>query len=183
MGPLFRNQTLNGDRNELIISITPHLVRPGGVNVYPGPPLPSVPTAAPLPTLAPGAVLPEYEPTAGPGPTVAAKNASSSPAATASPATPAPHPQQTSNANPLTYRYGSIPANNTTTSSDPPVIYYVTLSPTLVSYGTPVDFAAITSTNILSLTLSNGGISISLSQSGAGSWHGAFPFTCELERY
>jgi hypothetical protein len=63
------------------------------------------------------------------------------------------------------------------TSNEPPVIYYVNLSPTLISYGTPLQFSAITSTNVERLTLNYDGISTSLSQTGAGDWQGAFPFT------
>jgi|SRR5579872_496419 len=60
---------------------------------------------------------------------------------------------------------------------DQPVIYDVRFSPTLLSYGTPVQFSVITSTNIARLTLSYNGVSTSLAQTGAGNWQGRFPFT------
>jgi type II secretory pathway component GspD/PulD (secretin) len=62
VGRPFRNQTLNRSRNELIITVTPHVIVPGTPFVSPGPPLPALPTAAPLPTLAPGTRLPGARP-------------------------------------------------------------------------------------------------------------------------
>jgi len=64
VGRAFRNASLNRSRNELIITVTPHIVTPGARFVSPGPPLPAVPSPAPLPTLAPGTVLPRAK---GPG--------------------------------------------------------------------------------------------------------------------
>lgn len=58
VGHLFRNETLNGNRNELIISVTPHILVPGQPMVYPGPPLPAIPTPQPLPKLPPGTLFP-----------------------------------------------------------------------------------------------------------------------------
>jgi type II secretory pathway component GspD/PulD (secretin) len=52
VGRAFRNQSLNYSRNELIITVTPHVITPGARFVSPGPPLPAIPAAAPLPTLA-----------------------------------------------------------------------------------------------------------------------------------
>jgi type II secretory pathway component GspD/PulD (secretin) len=63
VGRAFRNETLNRSRNELIITVTPHIVTPGAPFVSPGPPLPAIPAAAPLPTLAPGTRLPRARPT------------------------------------------------------------------------------------------------------------------------
>ena len=64
LGRAFRNSSLNRSRNELIITVTPHIVTPGAKYVSPGPPLPAIPSPAPLPTLAPGTVLPHGK---GPG--------------------------------------------------------------------------------------------------------------------
>lgn len=64
LGRAFRNSSLNRSRNELIITVTPHIVTPGAKSVSPGPPLPAMPSPAPLPTLAPGTVLPRAK---GPG--------------------------------------------------------------------------------------------------------------------
>jgi type II secretory pathway component GspD/PulD (secretin) len=58
LGRAFRNSSVNRSRNELIITVTPHIVTPGVKSVSPGPPLPAIPSPAALPTLAPGTVLP-----------------------------------------------------------------------------------------------------------------------------
>ncbi len=58
IGRAFRNEALNHQRNELIITVTPHILTPGARGVSPGPPLPAVPAPAPLPTLPPGTTLP-----------------------------------------------------------------------------------------------------------------------------
>jgi type II secretory pathway component GspD/PulD (secretin) len=58
IGRAFRNDALTHQRNELIITVTPHILTPGTRGVSPGPPLPTVPAPAPLPTLPPGTALP-----------------------------------------------------------------------------------------------------------------------------
>ena len=58
IGRVFRNDTLNRSRNELIIAVTPHIITPGTRHTSPGPPLPGIPTPAALPTLPAGATLP-----------------------------------------------------------------------------------------------------------------------------
>jgi len=69
VGRAFRNSSLNRSRNELIITVTPHIVTPGARYVSPGPPLPAIPVPAPLPTLAPGTELPRVRQTPPPPPT------------------------------------------------------------------------------------------------------------------
>jgi type II secretory pathway component GspD/PulD (secretin) len=58
VGRAFRNEAMTRSRNELIITVTPHILTPGGRSVLPGPPLPAIPSPAPLPTLPPAATLP-----------------------------------------------------------------------------------------------------------------------------
>ncbi|HEV3086912.1 MAG TPA: secretin N-terminal domain-containing protein [Candidatus Elarobacter sp.] len=79
LGRAFRNEEMNRQRNELIITVTPHIVSPGAPNLSPGPPLPALPTAQPLPTLPPGTTLPPR----------------ATPAASASPATVQRSPPRT----------------------------------------------------------------------------------------
>jgi type II secretory pathway component GspD/PulD (secretin) len=57
VGRVFRNDNLQGQRNELVIVVTPHIVKPGKP-VLPGPPLRALPTPAALPTLPPNTRLP-----------------------------------------------------------------------------------------------------------------------------
>lgn len=176
LGRAFRNQTLNGDRNELVISVTPHVVTPGQTNIYPGPPLPGIPTPAPLPTLPPGTTLPAD---------TKVSTHAQAPALTPTDARRTPVPSQTApgNANPTSppatneFTYGSQPASNAAAASDAPKIYYATFTPTLLSYGAPVQLSAITSTNVSQLTLSYNGVTTSIGRTGAGQWQAAFPFT------
>lgn len=190
IGRAFRNETLNGNRNELIISVTPHIVTPGQQNVYPGPPLPAIPTPQPLPTLVPGTILPPSLVT--PQPSVLTTpapifNASTtrklpvpitipSPILKASPSPAAsPAAQATVLAN--TFTYGTQPPSNVASSGDPVKIYYVTFTPTLLSYGQPFSVTATTSTNVAQVSLSYNGVAVSVAQTGPGQWSATLPFT------
>jgi len=205
VGRLFRNETLNGNRNELIISVTPHIIVPGETHSYPGPPLPAIPTPAALPTLPPGSVLPAQAPTpmaalnsvAGPLRSMEPPPSTlvTTPKATAArpvstPTTPIPSaaglatlPAPTSSSMPLafaqanTFTFGAPPQNNYASSGDATRIYYVTVSPTTLTYGAPLNIVAITSTNVTQLSLSYGGVSLSVPQVGPGQWQGSVPFT------
>ncbi|MGH7706932.1 MAG: hypothetical protein ACREM6_03230, partial [Vulcanimicrobiaceae bacterium] len=53
----FQNNELNSSRNELIIVVTPHILRAGNPPPPPEPALPTIPTPQPLPTLPPGAKI------------------------------------------------------------------------------------------------------------------------------
>ncbi|MEO6989929.1 MAG: hypothetical protein ABI346_00150, partial [Candidatus Baltobacteraceae bacterium] len=59
LGHIFRATDYERQRNELVITVTPHIVVPGEAAPFPNAPLPGIPTAAPLPTLAPGTTLPQ----------------------------------------------------------------------------------------------------------------------------
>ena len=62
IGSLFRSTSINNTRNELVITVTPHVVRPGENNVQPGRKLPPAPSPQPLPTPQPDAVFPTATP-------------------------------------------------------------------------------------------------------------------------
>lgn len=195
LGRAFRNETLNGNRNELIISVTPHIIVPGQSNVYPGPPLPAIPTPQALPTLLPGTIFPPSA--ASPAPVVISTPSAISsiptpppitarsevplgkptplPAIKAPSQTPSPTPQGSAASN--TFVYGSQPTSNVASAADPVQIFYVNFSPTLLSYGQPFSLAAITSTNATQLSLSYNGVSVSLPQVGPGQWGTTLPFT------
>ncbi|HYW55227.1 MAG TPA: secretin N-terminal domain-containing protein [Dongiaceae bacterium] len=90
VGRAFRNEDLNHQRNELIITVTPHIVSPGARTSWPGPPLPVIPAPAPLPTLPPGTRLPPRAPRS-PSP-----SAPSSPSSSPPPPSPSPSPPNVS---------------------------------------------------------------------------------------
>lgn len=180
VGSLFRNQTLNGDRNELIITVTPHILKSGEIANYPGPPLPAIPTPQPLPTLVPGATFPSATPlntflaatkqqTRGPVPTP-------TPLVTPTPIlTPTPAPQAGVQGDVFTY--GSRPSSNYASDMDPVQILYATLTPVSLSYGTAMQISAVTSSNATSLALRYDGLSTSIQSTGPGQWQSSFPFT------
>lgn len=184
VGSLFRNNTLNGTSNELIITVTPHVVEPGEPDgVYPGPPLPGIPTPQPLPTLPPGTTLPRsastpfpWMPTPRPNALkpspVRVRNVTPVPAVLS---TPEPLPSAFSQTNVFTF--GTPPSNNYAAPADGVQIYYATLSPTVLSYGTAVTVNVITSSNVAQITLSYNGVSTTLRETGPGQWSSTFPFT------
>jgi len=187
LGHLFRNETLNGNRNELIISVTPHIISPGQPMVYPGPPLPAIPTPQPLPTLPPDTLFPNPQntPTALPklftpapvtaAPSTVTPNVVTPSAATPSVAPSASPPAAFTQAN--TFTFGSPPQNNYADAGDGARIYYATVTPTILSYGKPVSVVAITSTNVTQLLLAYNGVSVSIPRAGPGQWQGSVPFT------
>jgi hypothetical protein len=176
---LFRNDQVNGERNELIIVVTPHLVKPGPNN-FPGPPISLMPTAAPLPTLPPNSMLPA--PT-GQFPTVT-RSAMSTPTSAppvapsqflASPS-PSPAPLPTAFGQTNIFTFGAAPQSNFAKSGDAIQIFYATLAPTVVSSGSQVSVSAITTTNVTSVKLQLGTQTIALSPIGPGQWRSVFPY-------
>jgi type II secretory pathway component GspD/PulD (secretin) len=195
VGRVFRNDQVNNARNELIIVVTPHVVAPG-TSVIPGPALRALPSPQPLPTLPPNAQLP---PPSGQLPQSVApplSRRSRAPGASASGTVPplgtvlpsstvapssavpsaAPEPAPTAFAATNVFTFGAAPQSNFAKSTDPVQIFYATLSPTLVSNGTAVRVAAITTTNANAVKLQVGSQQIRLAQTGPGQWQAAFPF-------
>lgn len=178
IGGAFRSDSVQGQRNELIIVVTPHIVKPGKPG-FPGPAITSLPTPAPLPTLPPNAHLP---PPSGQLPSLAAAQSASAtqgpvalPSAQPRPGpTPAPLPSAFAQTNVFTF--GSAPQSNFAKPTDAVQIFYATLSPTVVSNGTQVRLAVVTTTNASAVKLQLGTQSIALSQTGSGQWQGTFPF-------
>jgi hypothetical protein len=176
---------VQGQRNELIIVVTPHIVKPGAP-VLPGPALHTIPTPAPLPTLPPNTRLPAPSGQI-PHARAAASARGGAPAPTAAPlaiaapvglvtASPVPLPQPTAFAQTNVFTFGSAPQSNFARPTDPVQIFYATLAPTVVSNGTPVRIAAVTTSNANTVKLQVGNQTISLVQTGPGQWQAAFPF-------
>jgi len=97
-----------------------------------------------------------------------------SPAAARAVPTPAAVPSAFAQTNVFTF--GSAPQSNFAKPTDAVQIFYATLSPTVVSNGTQVRLAVITTSNASSVKLQVGTQSIGLSQTGPGQWQAAFPF-------
>jgi type II secretory pathway component GspD/PulD (secretin) len=185
VGRVFRNDNVQGQRNELIIVVTPHIVKPGK-NVLPGPAVKTIPTPPALPTLPPNTQLPSPS---GQLPTVrgAAGTRSAQPLAPGTPvpgaqgavtpvpsATPVAAPTAFAQTNVFTF--GSAPQSNFAKPTDPVQIFYATLSPTVASSGTPVHVAAVTTTNANTVKLQIGSQTIVLARTAPGQWQATFPF-------
>ena len=180
VGRAFRNSSLNRSRNELIITVTPHIVTPGAQYVSPGPPLPAIPVPAPLPTLPPGKVLPGARPTPPPAMRPSAPFTMAAPAPVPNAATsPAPVPTAIATPGPETnaFAYGQPPASNLAGPADAVRIFSVAFAPTVVRNGTPVRFTAITTTNVARLTIGRAGFETSIAQIAPGRWEAAYNFT------
>ncbi|HTD34519.1 MAG TPA: secretin N-terminal domain-containing protein [Candidatus Elarobacter sp.] len=193
LGRAFRNEELNHQRNELIITVTPHIVTPGSPAAWPGPALPALPTPAPLPTIPPGTTLPRARPrtpSPAPPPTQSVQPPSSATAATpparstfppaAQPgAPPAAGSPSAGNATPPpdTFVFGQAPASNAAGPNDPVRIYALTFAPTTVRSGTPVRFSAITSANATKLTIGYPGFETSIAPTAPGRWESAYNFS------
>jgi len=181
VGRLFRNDNVQGERNELIIVVTPHVIKPGVATPF-GPSMLKPPTPAPLPTLPPNTALPPPSARAArergrPGAAVqaTAPSAPPSPPAVSSPS-PTPAALPTAFAQTNVFTFGSAPQSNFAKPTDPVQVFYATLSPTVVSNGTSIHVAAITTTNAASVKLQVGSQTIGLARIAPGQWQATFPF-------
>jgi Flp pilus assembly secretin CpaC len=190
IGRVFRNENTNSTRNELIIVVTPHVLRPNETSTVPsaaGPPGMGIPTARPLPTLPPNANFPTAAPTPAPARTTAPKAVKSpapgSPGPSASPgavsgspgpsASPVSTPSAFAQAN--VYVYGSPPPSTYAGPNDAPQIFFAQLQPTVLTANTTVRVSVITTTNVQKVTIGTAGSRIGLSPLGSGTWQGVFP--------
>ena len=174
VGQLFTNNNIDNERNELVIIVTPHIVRGPNDTISPGPAFHETPAPQALPTLSPGAQLP---PLSNQPPPVLVHVETPPPAPSPSPSgwgRPSASPSPA--ASPGTFSYGAVPASNVVRTTDPVKIFAATLTPTTVGNGTSIHVTAITSNNAVSAKIVIGTVSISLGQTGFGQWQGTFPF-------
>jgi type II secretory pathway component GspD/PulD (secretin) len=174
LGGLFKNNQTSSTRNELIITVTPHIVRDGDASKFLQSGLPTVPTAAPAAT------------SATPTP---ARSESPRPSASplAAPTLPIPSPTPSdpgvSTAKPRGRagfsRFGTIPATNAAGPGDPIQIFEATISPAAAHSGSTISIEAITGTNASRVTATYGSKSTNLDANPSGFWHGSFTFVPE----
>ena len=206
IGPaLFTYHNVNKTRNELIVTVTPHIVRPGESGAIGSTKL-GIPRPEGLATLPPGTELPaprkvafqpppEEQPARAPEPqpvtvpTPRVRPQSNTPpvggvtTATPSPRpppggpTPAPLPSAFSQTN--VYTFGQAPQNNYAAPNAPPQIFYVQASPSVVKNGQAMTIAAITTTNVAQLNFGPNALlpMASLQNIGPGQWQGSFAFS------
>jgi type II secretory pathway component GspD/PulD (secretin) len=174
LGRAFRNDQVHTSRNELIIVVTPHIVKPG-TSAMAGPALHAIPSAAPLPTLPPNTQLPP------PNGQLPRARETMRPAVQAAPV-PAPSAASSPAAAPSAFAetnvftFGNPPQSNFAKSSDPVQIFYATFAPTVIVNGTPARIAAISTTNVTTMRLLIGTQTVALAQRGAGQWQATFSF-------
>jgi type II secretory pathway component GspD/PulD (secretin) len=197
IGGLFRSNNTNRERDELVISITPHIIAPGQPSPLDSQAGGFAPTPGPLPTVPPVLFIPRR---AGVGTTVAsggsyagrspyvsvgsAPAVGPKPASTGRPTFTIPDPTPTAltlstmHGPAGTYTYGAPTSNNQAGPNDAITIYYVTVSPNVVASGTQVTLNATTSTNVTRLLLLNGNTSIAnITSVTPGYWQAQFPFS------
>lgn len=202
---LFTYQNVQKTRNELIVTVTPHIVRPGDTGGIGSTKL-GIPHPEGLPTLPPGTQLPpprpeshevpppthgpppapEPSPTTVPTPAVRPQSntplpggiatAKPSPGASTGP-TPLPLPSAFSQTN--VYTFGQAPQNNYAAPNAAPQIFFVQVSPSVVKNGEAMSIAAITTTNVAKLTFGPNSLlpMATLQSVGPGQWQGIFPFS------
>ncbi len=173
IGRLFRSDSTNETRNELVIVVTPHIVGDGA-------PLPirspiALPTPQLLPTLPPGTTLPGAPGATDnvPRPRPTGTPVLHTPVPTTSPV-PAPTPSAFAQAN--VFETGSAPANTYAGPYDAPRIFYAQFSPTVLRNGMSVTVNAITTTNVTKVTIGTIGSTTSLAQIAPSKWQATYTF-------
>ncbi len=188
IGRLFRNTNYSRQRNELVITVTPHIIDPGSAAAgatLGSPTMNEIPTPQPLPTLEPGTLLPAAKPlgfeTSKPfvSATVAAlphPQASPRPQPSGS-ASPHPQPTPSAFAAANVFTFGAPPQNNFALPTDAVKIDYVMLSPTVMKNNTQFNISVITSSNVSQLLLdTNSGPQIIAHTGGPGMWQSSITF-------
>lgn len=176
IGKLFQNADVQSNRNELVIVVTPHIIKPGVTLPPPPSAVLGIPTPQPLPTLPPGTRLPSPAPE--PTPVVVPLPSPRGPLVFAPPptATPMPVPTPSAFASTNVFVYGSPPPNTFAENTDTPQIFYVQFSPTLLRSGTPVQVFAVTTTNVRKVEVGYPGYMMTLTKIAPAKWQGGYKF-------
>ncbi len=178
---LFTYQNVQKTRNELIVTVTPHIVRPGDTGAIGSTKL-GIPRPQGLPTLPPDTQLPaprpisreappqpsatrpppapEPQPVVVPTPAVRPQShtpppggvTAAKPSPAASPLGPTPAPLPSAFSQTNVYTFGQAPQNNYAATNAAPQIFYVQVSPSVVKNGQSMVISAITTTNVAQLT-------------------------------
>jgi type II secretory pathway component GspD/PulD (secretin) len=179
LGPLFRNENVDNTRDELIITVTPHVIDSSIAGpLIPLPPLANPPDAVSGHTnftVSAGSSSRTGPIVVAPGVPIIAPDAKPT---DASP-TPIPSPGPASNALSATnvFTFGAAPTNNYAAPGDAPKIFFASFSPTVLHAGTNVIVAAVTTSNVQKVTIGLGPTTVSLSSIGSGQWQATYPFS------
>jgi type II secretory pathway component GspD/PulD (secretin) len=175
IGRLFQDVGVSHTRNELIVTVTPHIVTAHSAGYTGGLSTLRPPSPEPLPTIDPAATVPAHRDQ---------DNTKSSGtigiASLDGPPTTAPSPQPStigafSRTN--VYTFGAAPENNYADAGQPPQIFFIEARPTVVFDGQSVTILAITTTNVTSLSFGPATSSgVPLTNVGGGKWQATFTF-------
>ena len=174
IGGLFRNETNNVTRNELVIVVTPHLVHAGEA-LPPPEATQALPTPQPLPTLPPTRRLPIPvaaplpAPTQSPNPVLSARLFTPTPVLT-----PHPQPTPTALAQANVFEIGTPPQSAYAGPGDSPQIFYARFAPNVLHGRTPVTISVITTTNVTNVTIGSAMSTQSLQRIGPSQWQATY---------
>ena len=185
IGRLFQDVGTSHTRNELVVTVTPRILRSGEIGSVSR--LQLAPT--PLPSIAAFATLPPVRSgnrSSIATPTLTGSSTERRQSISANFSNPTAVPEATSSARPLpnafsqtnTYTYGVAPQNNYADPNQPPRIFYIRAQPTVVTLGVPISIAVLTTTNVTQLTIGPASSTqpTHLQPIGPGKWQGSFPF-------
>ncbi|MGH7738203.1 MAG: hypothetical protein ACREMP_10125, partial [Candidatus Tyrphobacter sp.] len=177
IGKLFQDANVSHSRNELIVTVTPHLVRQTGADPQTVASAVPLPSPQPWPTLGP-------QPATQPLPTVPIPAPlPTTPAIARAVSTPvpslAPSPEPSAFAQTNVYTFGAAPQNNYAAPQAQPQIFYVQVQPTVVGQGQQMTITAITTTNVSALSFGYGSMipQATLTAVAPGKWQGTFSFS------
>lgn len=177
VGKLFENSNVQSQRNELVIVVTPHIVKTDEASGDSGSEL-KFPTPEPLPSLPQGMAL-------GTSPVVPKITRSqelqqaSSSSVIAANASSSPLPTPTAFSNTNVFVYGVPPANTFARETDAPQIFFAQLSPTVVEAGVTLQLSVITTTNVQRVEVGcAGSVLATLARISSAKWQGTFSFSC-----
>jgi len=89
----------------------------------------------------------------------------------------APLPTPTAFAQTNVYTYGAPPPSTYAAPGDSVVIFYATLSPTVVKSGSNVVISAVTTSNATKVSFGTTTAAVNLANLGNGKWQASFPFS------
>jgi len=186
IGRLFQDVGVNHTRNELVVTVTPHILKAGRTSAQYATDLPAVPVAAALPQLPPETTLPPRRRSASVATVSASPNhtdvtATAVPTSKGASASPTPLPLPSAFGLTNVYTFGSPPPNNYAEPTQVPRIFYAQVQPTVITAGQPITISAITTTNVsaLSLGTSPGTPVASVVSIGPGKWQATFTMSSE----
>ena len=181
LGPVFRNVNVQNSRDELIITVTPHVVdATTSGQLIPLPPLASPGMVSVRGNTFGMASKPPFGSGGGAigvvrgAPIAAPPPIGSDPSAMP---TIAPGPGANALAATNVFTFGAAPTNNFAAPGDAPKIFFVSFSPTILKAGSNVTVSAITTSNVQKVTVGYGPTTTTLSSAGAGQWQGAYAFS------